>query len=443
MSFRSVTTNTLYQALGKAVQIATVLVTTGILTRSLGSAQFGQYKLLLTLMLLFASLSDWGTGFIGTREAAKYPKQQSQIFTSLLLLRFFLSLVAGIVLVFIGLNFFQFPLILLLLTTNLLLLTSIRTSCQIIFQARLKMQNLAIAEIVSSLSFLLLLLFTFSVSSISLITVLLLLVIATLLTDLISYLLLKNLKPSLQLQLKPRLTTLQPLVREALPMGALLVTFSIYNKLDILLLRHFQGDQAVGFYSLAYSIHDNLVMGAAFFMTSVFPILSRQSQGSPSRHPELVSGSDSRMSTTFSTSFHLLLLAGFLVSFIFFLAAPLVIIILGGSEFTPSIFALQILTLATFFAYLNHATGFTLVALGKQSISLKIALAALTFNLVSNYLLIPHFSFLASSVITIFTEILVFVLTAHYLISHTHLRLHLARLPQTLNNLLVSRQSLF
>jgi O-antigen/teichoic acid export membrane protein len=453
--FAQVTSNTMYQVAGKGVQIATVLVTTGILTRSLGTAQFGQYKLLMTLMLLTASLADWGTGFIGTREAARQPEKQSELFLVLLVFRWGLATVAGVGLILGGAGWFQFPVRWLLPVVSLLLLSSVRTSCQIIFQARLKMQNLAIAEAVSSLTFLGLMVVAGWWWPLNLERVLWWLVVAAAVTDGVAVGLLGRLRPRLAVSLRRvDWLSIKWLLRESLPMGALLVTFSVYNKLDILLLKHFQGDVAVGYYSLAYSVHDNLVMGAAFFMNSVFPILSRQSGGQSNLGsmgpgflrndgltPEVKPGR--AVARTFTTAWHLAMVGGVLVSVGFFLGAPWVIAILGGSEFAPAVAALRILTVATLVAYLNHVTGFTLVALGKQAVSLRVAVGALGFNLMANWIFIPMFSYRASAVITILTEGLVLGLTAGYLTRQLKLSLGWRRLPGTVRKLMFDREGLF
>ncbi len=99
--------------------------------------------------------------------------------------------------------------------------------------------------------------------------------------------------------------------------------------------------------------------------------------------------------------------------------------------------------LATFIAYLNHLTGYTLAALGLQRFSLKVALAALAFNLVFNFFFIPYYSYFASAIITVLTEALVSIVSITYLYRTHRLSPSLLHLPRTISNLLFHRKNLF
>jgi len=79
------------------------------------------------------------------------------------------------------------------------------------------------------------------------------------------------------------------------------------------------------------------------------------------------------------------------------------------------VLVLRILVFATFIAYFNHLTGYSLIALGKQKVSLIVAIIALVWNVSLNLIFIPRYSYLAAAAITIATEGLVLILTSVYL----------------------------
>jgi O-antigen/teichoic acid export membrane protein len=62
---------------------------------------------------------------------------------------------------------------------------------------------------------------------------------------------------------------------EAFPLGIYLLVYSVYDRgIDSFIVKSIAGSRAVGVYGLAYKVHGNLILGAAFLMNSLFPLLS-------------------------------------------------------------------------------------------------------------------------------------------------------------------------
>ncbi|MFH1561535.1 MAG: polysaccharide biosynthesis C-terminal domain-containing protein, partial [Patescibacteria group bacterium] len=185
------------------------------------------------------------------------------------------------------------------------------------------------------------------------------------------------------------------IVKESLPMGALLILFSAYDRaVDTFMIRYFLGSTQVAFYGLSYKVYGHLVLPAYFLVNSLFPFLSKGKKGTGKIGLGLMG-----------------LGLVFLLPLVMTLA-PLVIGILAGSSFSASVLVLRILALALVFSWLNHLTGFSLVAKNKQMVSLKIGALAMGFNLVLNYLLIPRFGIVSAAWVTVATEALVFGLSS-------------------------------
>lgn len=397
--FGKIAFNTMAQGIGKLFSLLVSLVTTAILTRSLGLEGYGAYAFVTALVLLFGTVSDWGTNIITVREASQKKERQPVIFGSALLFRFLLATLALFLLNLVirinpGWKDFVVPVT---IGSFVLLALSLKTSLGIIFQTLLKYEFAVGVESVSSLIFLLLVVFSIG-QGLGLSGVISSWVLATLLASLVGFYFARRIS-----RIKWGIDTkiVKRIFWEAAPAGMLFLFFNLYNRIDMVMLEYFKGAEAVGIYGLAYKIHDNLILGAAFFMNAMFPLLSAGAAKINSIN----------LKKHYQKAFDLLLVAALGVFAIFFFAAPWVIRILGGQEFLPSISVLRILLFATVVSYFNHLTGYSLIAFGRQRLSMFIALGALIFNVLGNLIFIPLYSYTGAAVVTIVTEGLVLLLS--------------------------------
>ncbi len=176
-------------------------------------------------------------------------------------------------------------------------------------------------------------------------------------------------------------------------MGAILVVFTIYNRIDTVLLSKFIGVDAVADYGLAYRIFEVTVLGAAFFANAILPVISTLAQTDKGK-----------LVVFFKKSYVILGFLGVGAATATYFLAPLAIGILGGNEYKDAVVALRLLGLSLVVSYFNHLNGYTLIALGKQWWSFRIAIVALVINLGLNWWLIPHYSFKAAALNTFVTE---------------------------------------
>lgn len=376
-----------------------------LLAGYLGPAGLGEYFFTITLVTIFGSFADFGTAMITVREAAKDKDNAPSIFGAAFWLRIGFStiatLLAGLTIIFILSpsipselkNISLFGLL-------LILIFSIKASLSIIFQTLLKMEQWSIPEISASLSTLFLTVIAIQTQG-GLFEILGSLMIGNILAIVIAFFLSRHL---VKIDFHPQKRIILPLVKNAIPMGGVLVVYSIYNKLDTVMLQTMMGSQAVGIYGVAYSVYDVLVLGAAYFMNTILPILS----GTITKTDE---ESKNRSYQIFQKSFATLFVLAIGVFFTVGILAPIIIAIVSSPEFNESAKTLRLLAFATFIAYLNHLTGYTLVALNKQKTFFIITIIALATNISANLLLIPLFAQNGSALATVLTEGIVFVLT--------------------------------
>jgi O-antigen/teichoic acid export membrane protein len=398
---KKVAINTLAQYLGKGVSIVTSILVTMLLTRSLGVSSYGHYVLVLNIIMFGNAIAEWGMTFIATREASKSNKEHIW-FDSLFSTRISTGLLAAIILgLFWNRWASEVDVRVGIVAITLLLLLAIKSWLQVVFQTQMSLWKLTIVDTISTVFFGLLIAWLGFINAVSLFNVIFSLVASALISVITGLIFIYKSKYRLKLQFNPQIT--KKLIYESMVMGAVLVIFSIYNRVDVFMLRAIRGDFEVGIYGLAYKIYENVIIGAAFFANSLFPLLSKKSS------------SEVDFKRVLTKSLLLLGTGGFGFAVITWILAPFMVEVLGGPEYVGAILALRWLCIPILFAYINHGLGYATIALGKQRVSAAIACSGLAVNLFANYLLIPKFGFVAAAAVTGVTEGTVMLFTSIYL----------------------------
>ena len=395
---KKIALNTLAQLIGKGVSVVLGIIITIILTRYLGPTGYGTYTFVLVFVTMFGVIGDWGLTLITIREASKDDHLAGQIIGNVLLIRLFLSVVAVVAAV-VTINFLPYSSeirSLVSIFSFFLIVTSLKTSLQIIFNVKLVMHNWAISEMISNfvyLGLIILIVYTRATLAWILFAAALDQIAAILVSGILGWKL-------LPLKFNFSLDHTRVLLWEALPMGGILVLFTVYNRIDTIILSFYKGQEAVGLYGAAYKIYEVLVVPAAYFSNSILPLISRLARDNREGLKQL-----------YQKSLLILLTMGVGVAVANYFLAPLAIRLIAGPAFAGSVIALQILSLSLVVSFLNHINGYTIVALRKQWLSFLIAMIALITNVVLNLIFIPAFSYPAAAFITFLTEALIVLLS--------------------------------
>jgi O-antigen/teichoic acid export membrane protein len=220
-------------------------------------------------------------------------------------------------------------------------------------------------------------------------------------------------------------------------MGASLLMFTVDNKIDTVMLGSLKGSAAVGIYAVSYRVYDVLILGAAYLMGSLLPVLSQFAHQS---------GGRAKLRIIYQKSFDILLLMGLAALLLSFVASPFLIKFLTQNrfgEFFDSVSVLKILSLAILFSYFNHLTGYTIVSLGKQNNYFKVAAGALVFNILANLLVIPYLSYYGAALVTVLTEGLTLIITTFFIFRFLKIIPSLFSFPETLKQLIQKRGKIF
>jgi len=424
--------NTVFQIAGRSLTILISLLTTAVLTRTLGVETFGDYVFITSIVLLFVGLTDFGTITIGVREASVSLEKKEKIFGSVLSLRIIISLF-----IFIAFNLLIYFLPQFaglrepsLIASFVILFLILRTTMQAVLQVFLRLDLASFLEVIASLLALLFIgSFLLLGIKINLFWLMIFWSVSALASGIAGLYYVKKL---ISFKLNFNKDDLFKIFKQASPLGVYLLVYAVYDRgIDSFFLKTFVNSEAVGFYGLAYKIHGNLIFGAAFLMNSLFPIISA------------LKNDEERLKLIFKKAFSVLFFFGLLSLFLGTLFAPLIIRIISGAKFVLSVNILRILLFATFFSFLNHLNGYLLISLNEQKKLLVFSLFSLILNLVLNTIFIPRYSFWAAAAVTVLTEGLIFVLTSTYLKRKYQLTISGQELKNNLFLLLKKRKSFF
>jgi len=405
--------NTGVQILGKVLSVLVSLITTGILTRKLGVAVYGQYILIISLSIFFDALADFGTSIIGVREASKVESEAERvkIWSNVAILRLMMavfSLALGLILIFSwpDLKEIRYEAV---LAWVMMIFTSLAGSLGIVWQTRIRMEAKVLVEVMFPTVFLLCL-WLFS-GEISLAWVLGTYLVARIITLAWGWWIARG---TIDFRLIDK-ELISKLVKMSWPMGVYLIVFSAYDRaIDSMMIRRFLGANEVAWYGLAYKIYGVLIQPAFFLVSGIFPLLS-QSTPDPDLNPSALRASpldrgDTKRKSIFWVAAGVLLVSGITMALGVWIFAPLMVQMLAGLQFEASIGVLRILMVALVFAYLGHLVGFTLISKEGQREMLGMGVVILIFNFVGNLIAIPRFGIMGAAVVTVLTEALSLVL---------------------------------
>ena len=197
------------------------------------------------------------------------------------------------------------------------------------------------------------------------------------------------------------------LVHKGFPLMLIHLLQTIFISIDILLLRLMliNGEEVVGWYQNAYKWFNALQVIPAFFTLALFPIISREIEKSMD---------SARRMFTMSVKL-MLLLALPIAAYTTFLAYFLVRLLAGPQYLPNGAIALQIVIWSIPFGWMNSVTNYVLISLGLERIQPRAFVIAVGFNIVTNLLLIPRYSYVAASVTTILSEVVLMAVFAYYL----------------------------
>ncbi|MBI1800544.1 MAG: oligosaccharide flippase family protein, partial [Chloroflexi bacterium] len=185
------------------------------------------------------------------------------------------------------------------------------------------------------------------------------------------------------------------MVRTSYPLMLNDMLSRLFFRVDVTLLQPMRGDTVVGWYTTAYRYLDGINILPSTFTIALFPVFSRYAAGAP----------DALMRAYRKSLKYLIILAVplMVLSFVY---AEGIILLFGGPDYLPeAAIALRLLIGFMPLSFINNVTHYVLIAVNQQRYLTKAFVIGATFNVAANLLFIPLFSYRASAIITIFSEL--------------------------------------
>ncbi|MDY9922725.1 flippase [Methanobacterium sp.] len=371
--------------------------------RYLGVGGFGTLSLAFAFTGIFVVFVDLGLSTLLVREVARDKSLANKYLGNIIVIKIVLSFITfGFIVIFVNLIGYSQE------VSNIIYIVSVSTIIgsfnalfYSVFQAYEKMGYQSIGAVLNS--FLLFsLILTIINYGLDIVTFSLIYIVVNLISLFYCFLICfwKFIWPKIEIDLSFWKTT----IITALPLS-LAVLFSVIGfRIDSVLLSIMNGNIAVGFYTAPYRLIEALIVIPSVFTLAIYPVISN-----------FYVSSHETLENSYKISIKYLTIIGLPIAVGITLLADEIILLIYGNGFSQSILALQILSWEIPLIFLTYTFGTFLVSIDKQIISLKITFIAMIVNIILNLLLIPYFSYLAASFVTVITELVAFIFCFSYL----------------------------
>lgn len=388
--------NAVFSALSRALEMAIVFITIKLTTNYLGVEGFGDYGTVLAFVYIFSVLGDFGLYSLVVRDISVPDADEDKIVNNALTIRLVLgAMVLGSAYLFS----FAFPysdqirLGIFIGAAGYWFLNAIQVLMGL-FQKHLVMDEVSVAEIAGRV-----VQFLGVVIGIKYNLGFIFIVSTVLLGAIFNFLLIMAYARKLiKIRLEFDFKLWKDMLSRAFPLALSAILVLIYFKLDTIFLSVIKGSEAVGIYSLAYKIMENLIFFPSMIVGLAMPLMSRTVFENRKQFESIV-----------QRTLNFLLIAIVPIVFGIFAVSEKLIMLLSGPEFADSVVVLNILTIALGFIFLGALFSNVIIALKKQTSLAHIYFCGAVFNVIANLLIIPRFSYFGAAFTTFATE---FVVTA-------------------------------
>ncbi|MBW1713100.1 MAG: flippase, partial [Deltaproteobacteria bacterium] len=363
-----------------------------LLARKLEPEGFGQWALIMSLVIILSTLADGGFQTVTIRDLAARPGRARPYFLKTLSARLVLSGLAGLGLIVWGLTaeVGQAPLWLLGLGAVLLFPEALIKAGQAVLNARERM------DLTSSLSLLQAAGTTLLVGGAVL--------LGWGLGGAFSALAVVNLAAAggLVLMARPYLLSDEPeekspwrLFTTAFPYGLLALLTILYFRVDIIMLAGFKGPEAAGQYNAALRLFDAGLILPVALSGALFPVMSRQ----------MAAGEMSGLLASYSQAVRLLMIVALPAAAAGWFFSGWVVRLFFGPAYAQAGPVLVILALSWVLFFINAPVGNILAASNLMPKFVPWAAANTALNVVLNLWLIPLYSAVGAALATLVCEL--------------------------------------
>lgn len=394
----SVAKNTFFQLIAKFGTSATTLLLTIIISRLLGTEIFADYTVVVTYVTLFFILADFGVNAIVVKDFSQMPDSVKDNYIKLISFRMF----TGLLIMFVALTLLRFMPYednvkqAIIITVPILLFQSMYKAPSVIFQSFLKYKYFAISSILGSLTVLLSIILLINLTNVDVIILSACLSFGYLITLIFGLFFTRE-----YISLSTKLFDLKYwkyIFLDALPLGIGLFFNTIMIQADRFLLSILVPPIYLAIYSIAYRIFEFVIVIPTYFMNSVYPILSSKILSDQAEYKRLV-----------SKTIKYLFLGATLTTLLITPISKYIIGFIWPGELSLAYIPLNILVTGSVLFFISAPLSWIVLLEGKQRSLPYIYGIAMLINIMLNIIFIPKYNYVASSVITVITELMVLI----------------------------------
>ena len=395
--------NTAAIAVAEVIALFMTFLFSAVFARYLGVQNYGIYTFAAAFVALFKVFSDLGLNTLLIREISRYRERTSYFFGNALGIEVSLSwtftLLAVALVYLLG-----YELEIIVLVLLFAVMQSIDTIGWInlsTFNAYERREYEGLIKVAGK--------FTFITAGLMgvflqlpLVEIVVLFVIASALQLVFNYIVLikKVVRPKISITV----SAWPSLLKVSLPFALTALFFDLYFNIDMIMLSYISGNEAVGWYSVAFRTFNLFSIIPVALTGSIWPLFSRM-------HLE----SSENLTRAFSKSVEYLLLLAIPASIGTMLVSELLLPLVFGNEYANSVIALQILITSLIFLFVNYISMFTLGAINKPHLGAISLLIGLIANISLNLILIPNYGYNGAAFALVLSEIVLFIQYHHHL----------------------------
>jgi len=404
---KAIAFNTVAQIIGKAISGGTTFFVSILLARSLGVEGYGDFTKVTTYVAFFYLFCDFGlnAAYLQLTEKQTEKHLKNALFTTRILLSLLLMFVTLAITAFLpgssGQGYSNAVKMGIILFTPSILFQTMITTTNVLFQERMRYDFATYAIGAGSIATVLSVFFMSKIllPNAMVFGSLISFLIGSVLTMITALFFVKKISglPSLTFDG----TTIQKLLKTALPLGMTLLFNVIYFRIDSVVLTITRSTAEVGTYGLAYKFFEMALVLPTFFMNAALPSLMLAKKTADTK----------RLQQQIRTSGISLGLLSLFIVICGWFAAPLITMI--RPEFSASIVPFKLLLIGLPIFYLSSLTMWILVIEKRQIQMLIIYALSMIINVVANIVFIPTHGYIAAALITIFSEL--FILLTSYI----------------------------
>lgn len=194
------------------------------------------------------------------------------------------------------------------------------------------------------------------------------------------------------------------LLTQSWPLMAGSALSTVYFSLDSLMLRVFQGNEAVGIYSALYKIVFGFYLLATLYGSSIFPVLS-----------QLFTHARDEFMNLYKRSVQLMASLGILFGLVTTFFARPIIQIFFGEAYLSGVLTLQISIWSIMIFLVGVILYDTLIITGKQKDLLWSVLISTVLNVILNFMMIPTWGMAGAAFATVIAQMAQLILNIYYL----------------------------